>query len=492
MANRKFNENQVVNKPRPGYGRPQTTTNGQPVWSTNPVHSGPRDWSAQAPALPRPQTPKPVLPGSGAIQGQNPVGAGLARPQTPTVPTTVPGINNGQPGTPAAGGTAHTLPSALAGLPGIENLNMTIAGSQQSAQATQSGQSVQGGVQGGAVPQPAVAGGQNPQDNQWYQYAQQMMEQINNRQPFEFDLNGSALYQMYKDQYLRNGQLAMQDTMGQAAGLTGGYGSSYAQNVGQQAYNGYLSQLNEQVPEIYAQERAAYNDELDALYDRWNLANQMYLQDLDRQRYDQETAYDRQQAQISQALDMWNLTGYANEFVASVLGVPVGTPTGSMAQYLNDNPMAGIVPVGGSGTGSVTGGGSVVGQIGGAGGTGRAQTSGYVHGSINGVTAPSLPTYDEWLARMEASQAAAQQQSGGSYTGGSRPTQTQTTPKPTGTTPKPTSGNGHSAAYGQLASYFTTGESLPANYTSQVTQAYQSGAISRAEANQLLAMSGKR
>jgi hypothetical protein len=32
--------------------------------------------------------------------------------------------------------------------------------------------------------------------------------------------------------------MAMMDTMGKAAGLTGGYGSPYAQQVGQQAYQG--------------------------------------------------------------------------------------------------------------------------------------------------------------------------------------------------------------------------------------------------------------
>ena len=51
------------------------------------------------------------------------------------------------------------------------------------------------------------------------------------------------------------GSRAMRDTMGQAAALTGGYGSSYAQSAGQQQYALYLQKLGEAMPELY---QAAY------------------------------------------------------------------------------------------------------------------------------------------------------------------------------------------------------------------------------------------
>ena len=60
-----------------------------------------------------------------------------------------------------------------------------------------------------------------------------LIDQISNRQPFQYDVNTDPLYQMYKDQYITNGQRAMQDTMGQAATMTGGYGNSYATAAGQ-------------------------------------------------------------------------------------------------------------------------------------------------------------------------------------------------------------------------------------------------------------------
>ena len=51
---------------------------------------------------------------------------------------------------------------------------------------------------------------------------------------FKYNVNADPLYQQYKDQYIQGGKLAMMDTMGKAAALTGGYGSTYGQQVGQQ------------------------------------------------------------------------------------------------------------------------------------------------------------------------------------------------------------------------------------------------------------------
>ena len=115
---------------------------------------------------------------------------------------------------------------------------------------------------------------QNPED--WNRQLSSIMDKINNREPFSFDLNGDALYQQYKDQYQKLGRAAMQDTVGQASGLTGGYGSTYAENAGQQAYNAYLDRLNSIVPDIYAQQRSAYDAQNSELYNQFSLAQQMY------------------------------------------------------------------------------------------------------------------------------------------------------------------------------------------------------------------------
>ena len=110
----------------------------------------------------------------------------------------------------------------------------------------------------------------------WQGQMASLMGQINDRKPFEFDLDKDGLYQQLKDQYTRLGQQAMKDTMGQAAGLTGGYSSSYAQNVGQQAYDDHLTKLNAAVPDLYAQARSAYDAEGADLFNRLNAAQGMY------------------------------------------------------------------------------------------------------------------------------------------------------------------------------------------------------------------------
>lgn len=107
--------------------------------------------------------------------------------------------------------------------------------------------------------------------SQWQQNLNDVINKIQNREKFSYDLNGDALYQQYKDQAVLGGQMAMQDTIGQASAMTGGYGNSYAQGVGQQAYQGYLQQLNDKVPELYQLALDQYNREGDDLYNQYGL-----------------------------------------------------------------------------------------------------------------------------------------------------------------------------------------------------------------------------
>jgi hypothetical protein len=73
------------------------------------------------------------------------------------------------------------------------------------------------------------------------------------------------VYQAYAARYLTQGRAAMEDTMGRAAALTGGYGSTYAESAAQQAYGTYLSRLNDVLPDLYG---AAYKRHRDAQSDR--------------------------------------------------------------------------------------------------------------------------------------------------------------------------------------------------------------------------------
>lgn len=103
-----------------------------------------------------------------------------------------------------------------------------------------------------------------------------LYDQIMNREAFSYDFNADQMYQMYKNNYMQQGETAMQDTMGQAAALTGGYGSSYGQSVGQQTYQSYLQQLNDVIPQLRDQAYQQYQDEGTNLLNKYNVTTDAY------------------------------------------------------------------------------------------------------------------------------------------------------------------------------------------------------------------------
>lgn len=117
------------------------------------------------------------------------------------------------------------------------------------------------------------------------------LDKILNREEFSYDVNGDALYQQYKDLYTQQGKMAMMDTMGQAATLTGGYGNSYASTAGNQAYQASLQQLNEVVPELYQLAYQKYRDEGDALSQQYALLGDMDEREYGRYRDDVSDYY---------------------------------------------------------------------------------------------------------------------------------------------------------------------------------------------------------
>ena len=63
-----------------------------------------------------------------------------------------------------------------------------------------------------------------------------VMDKLENMGDFDYDPDADAAYQQYKNQYTRQAKLANQNAQANAAAMTGGYGSSYAASVAQQAY----------------------------------------------------------------------------------------------------------------------------------------------------------------------------------------------------------------------------------------------------------------
>lgn len=120
--------------------------------------------------------------------------------------------------------------------------------------------------------------------SQYQQQLDDLYAQITGRKPFSYDAEGDALYQQYKQQYQSLGKQAMQDTMGQAAALTGGYGSSYGQAVGQQQYDAYLRQLTDKIPELAQNAYSRYAQEGQDLLNRYGLLNDRENTDYSRYR----------------------------------------------------------------------------------------------------------------------------------------------------------------------------------------------------------------
>ncbi len=96
----------------------------------------------------------------------------------------------------------------------------------------------------------------------------------------------SDLYKNYRDQYMLQGSRAMRDAQGSAAGLTGGYGSSYGLAAGQQAYDNYLSQLNDRSLDIYDRMYQEYLNEGQELYNQLGALNNQDAVDYGRYRDD--------------------------------------------------------------------------------------------------------------------------------------------------------------------------------------------------------------
>ena len=157
--------------------------------------------------------------------------------------------------------------------------------------------------------------------SKWQPQIDSTVDSILNRKDFKYDVNADALYQQYKDRYVNLGQKAMMDTMGQAAKLTGGYGNSNAQMVGQQAYQGYLQGLTDKIPELeqlayqrYAQQGqdlyqkyGLLNTQEQAAVDQWNAAYNRWLTERDflTGRYDTERGYDYGTFRDSVSDDQW-------------------------------------------------------------------------------------------------------------------------------------------------------------------------------------------
>ena len=123
-----------------------------------------------------------------------------------------------------------------------------------------------------------------------------LYQEISDRPGFSYDPAADAAFQSYARQYAAQGRSAMTDTLGQAAHLTGGYGSSYAQSAAQQSYQRYLQQLSDVLPQLQSAAYTRYRDARDALLDRYQLLQEQESASYDRWQ-DQVAAWQKEVAQ---------------------------------------------------------------------------------------------------------------------------------------------------------------------------------------------------
>lgn len=116
----------------------------------------------------------------------------------------------------------------------------------------------------------------------------EMMDKIMAREEFSYDVDTDPLFQQALASAMNSGKQAMQDTIGQASALTGGYGSTYATTAGNQAYNAFIEDAYDNLPQYYQMAMEAYQMEGDEMYRQYSM-----LSEADDKEYNRNvTAYD--------------------------------------------------------------------------------------------------------------------------------------------------------------------------------------------------------
>lgn len=108
-----------------------------------------------------------------------------------------------------------------------------------------------------------------------------IVDKLMNRPAFSYNVEEDPLFQQMLASQKTAGEKAMEDTVARSSALTGGYGNSWAQTAGQQAFDQYLQGAYDQLPQYYQLALNAYNMESDELARQYSM-----LSDLDQKEFD--------------------------------------------------------------------------------------------------------------------------------------------------------------------------------------------------------------
>ena len=147
-----------------------------------------------------------------------------------------------------------------------------------------------------------MANGNKPvYDDSYDRELEESYENMRRRPAFRYDAGSDPLYAKIKDDTVSAGRRAMKDTYGQAANLSGGYSSSYAENAAQQSYDSALTKLSDVIPSLYELAYSRYTGEGERLKDEYDALRTLrddeyrrYAAALDDYNRQSELAYQRE------------------------------------------------------------------------------------------------------------------------------------------------------------------------------------------------------
>ncbi|MHB1153991.1 MAG: hypothetical protein ACYCWE_20800 [Eubacteriales bacterium] len=137
-------------------------------------------------------------------------------------------------------------------------------------------------------------------NNQYSDKQKQFMDDITNYKPFEFKADTSQQMQAYTKQYRREGNRAMQDTMGSMSAATGGMPSTAAMSAAGQANDYYMGQLGDKLPQIYESEYNKYLQDFGMIMDKAGYVNEREQVDYSRYWDGEQFNWDKFLAELGQ------------------------------------------------------------------------------------------------------------------------------------------------------------------------------------------------
>lgn len=205
--------------------------------------------------------------------------------------------------TPTSTNNTATSPTT----PTTENKNTTTTTTKPVATAPTTSTSTKPTSTNTSAPSYTVSEFEHPEYGSAYrEELDALMNSILNRDKFSYDIDRDALYQQYKDIYGQQAKAAAENAIGQAQAMTGGYGNSYAQSVGQQQYAQQIQNLNEVGLDLYDRALSRYLTEGDQLNNQYAMLADKEAQDYNRYLEDRNLKYQLYRDEVNDA--QWQAT----------------------------------------------------------------------------------------------------------------------------------------------------------------------------------------